>query len=101
MIDTVSRHYCLCWLAGEAACGPSDDAPFAREIAGAINSNSDDISTEALEWLWRMAGGRKWSHQANACLDLIDLIGRRDTEPCLPPWPVVSETPAESGVQHV
>jgi hypothetical protein len=88
------RSYILRWLTAEAADGPVADAPFALEILHAINSDSDDISTEAIQWLGRMTNGsRKWKRQASACFDLIDTLCQRDNSL----WSD-REAPPESGV---
>ncbi len=98
----MNRERYLNWLSREATHGPADFQRFAREVHKAIVDQNDDVSTEALQWLdMRASAGSHWAEPARACLDEIDRLCRRDTEPCLPPWPVVSEVPAESGVQHV
>jgi hypothetical protein len=76
----MDRQLCLNWLACEAVDGPRQYAPLAREIAGAIMNETDDVSLDAMKWLDRLAApGSRWSRQAQACLDEIDRLGRRDT----------------------
>lgn len=88
----MTRERCLTWLACEAVEGPRDFRHHAREVAGAIMNATDDVSQEALEWLDRLARpGGKWSLQAQACIDEIDRIGRRDTIECEPYFEPLSE----------
>jgi hypothetical protein len=82
----MSRVLCLVWLHAEAVEGPRHHAAFAREVAGAIANDSDDVSLDALRWLDRLAQpGSRWARQAQGCIDELDRIGRRDTIPAPPP----------------
>jgi hypothetical protein len=76
--------FVLSWLDGEIERGPKADSGHAFEIRNAILEHDDGISTPALQWLERMASGRKWREQANACFDIIDC--NRDTIECVPYW---------------